>query len=176
MKKFLLVVAIAALAVPAAYAAEPSAKSSSAQCKALQNAAGTKMFGANGQTYRNLGHCVRVKDAQAAATASAAALNAAKACKAERAMDESAFRSAHGDKTFNAFYGKNDNDRNAYGKCVSSKAQAEADARTAARQQAELKAAKACKEQARNAEAFKAAYGSAKNAFGRCVSKAARAN
>ena len=92
MKKFLLVIAIAALTAPAAFAAEPSAKSSSAQCKALQKSAPT-MFGA-GKTYKNLGACVRVKDAQAAVTASTAAKNAAKACRAERNMPEADFKTA----------------------------------------------------------------------------------
>ncbi len=49
-------------------------------------------------------------------------VNAAKACKAERA--DPAFAETHDDKTFAEFYGTNRNNRNAFGKCVSTKARA----------------------------------------------------
>jgi hypothetical protein len=48
--------------------------------------------------------------------------NAAKACKAETATPEADFRATHDGESFAEFYGRNKNDRNAYGKCVSSKA------------------------------------------------------
>jgi hypothetical protein len=82
-------------------------------------------------------------------------------------MPEAEFRAGHGGKSFAEFYGNNRNDRNAYGKCVSSKAQA-ADARQEA---ATMKAAKACKaERAADLAAFTAKYGGRASAFGKCVS------
>jgi hypothetical protein len=46
--------------------------------------------------------------------------NAAKACAAEQANTN--FAATHGNTSFAAFYGTNDNDANAFGKCVSMKA------------------------------------------------------
>jgi hypothetical protein len=110
-----------------------------------------------------MGKCVS-KHAHAAAVNQ---MNAAKACKAEMAMPEAAFRAAHNGMSFAEFYGKNKNDRNAYGKCVSSKA------KTANEQQEAktMKAAKACKaERAADKAAFTAKYGGKASAFGKCVS------
>lgn len=50
-------------------------------------------------------------------------VNAAKACKAERSDPN--FAATHDGKTFDEFYGTNRNLKNAYGKCVSSKAKAQ---------------------------------------------------
>jgi hypothetical protein len=52
-------------------------------------------------------------------------LSAAKQCKAEQAQSDSDFAAAHGGKTFTQQYGTNKNGKNAFGKCVSSKAQAQ---------------------------------------------------
>jgi hypothetical protein len=49
-------------------------------------------------------------------------VNAAKACKAEQKDPD--FASGHDGKSFDEFYGTNENDANAFGKCVSSKAHA----------------------------------------------------
>src|SRR3954454_16019027 len=51
-------------------------------------------------------------------------LSAAKACKAEKAQSDEEFGAAHGGKTFAQQYGTNKNGKNAFGKCVSSKAKA----------------------------------------------------
>jgi len=93
--------------------------------------------------------------------------NAAKACKAERA--------SLGADAFAAKYGTNANKKNAYGKCVSETAR-----KLTAEQQAEKNAAKACKAERASigADAFAAKYGTnanKKNAFGKCVSKLAKA-
>ena len=48
-------------------------------------------------------------------------MNAAKQCKAER-RDEN-FAASHGGESFAEFYGTNRNNKNAFGKCVSKKAQ-----------------------------------------------------
>lgn len=122
------------------------------------------LYSPGGSGANAMGKCVSKKTQAAAANRT----NAAKACKAEQAMPEADFRAAHDGKSFAEFYGKNDNDRNAYGKCVSSKAQAA----TVKQETALLKAAKACKaERAADRAAFVAKYGGkAANAFGKCVS------
>jgi hypothetical protein len=141
---------------PAQFCKNERATLGAADFKALYSPGGS---GANA-----MGKCVS-KHARAAA---ANRTNAAKACKAEQAMPEAEFRAAHGGKSFAEFYGKNDNDRNAYGKCVSSKAKKANEQQEAAT----MKAAKACKaERAADRTAFIAKYGGkASSAFGKCVS------
>ena len=100
--------------------------------------------------------------------------NAAKACKAERGTTD-ATKAA-----FKATYGTNANKANAFGKCVSGKVK-KAEAAQAA-EQAEENAAKKCKAERGTTDAtiavFKAKYGTnanKANAFGKCVSKLAKA-
>lgn len=170
MKRFLtlVIVAFGATASIALASGGGEGKSPAQFCKAEQarlSAADFKsMYAPNGPAASAFGTCVS-KHAQAAKTNRT---NAAKACKAEQELPEAEFRAAHGGKSFAEFYGKNRNDRNAYGKCVSSKA------KTADEQQEAktMNAAKACKaERALNRTAFVAKYGGkASNAFGKCVS------
>ena len=90
-----------------------------------------------------------------------------KDCKAERGTTQATI------DAFNEKYGSENhpNNKNAFGKCVSSKAQETAEAQ----QQATLSAAKKCKaERKTDATAFATAYGTKKNAFGKCVSKNAK--
>jgi hypothetical protein len=76
-------------------------------------------FYGNGPNGANaLKRCISLKTRAAAAEARSDTLSAAKQCKAERAPDAPAFR---------AKYGKNANDRNAFGKCVSALAKAQND-------------------------------------------------
>jgi hypothetical protein len=87
--------------------------------------------------------------------------NAAKDCKAERQADPAAFRQT---------YGTNHNGRNALGKCVSRKVNADIKKDTA-----EFKnAAKACRaERQADPAGFQQTYGTnhnGRNAFGKCVS------
>jgi hypothetical protein len=111
--------------------------------------------------------------AQAADTPSAGdRQNASQECRAERGTT-AATREA-----FAARYGTNANKRNAFGKCVSAKSREEARERESAR----TSASQACRtERGTTAEtqaAFEAKYGTgknAKNAFGKCVSQAAKA-
>lgn len=95
--------------------------------------------------------------------------NAAKSCKAERGT------TAESMAAFKAKYGKNANMKNAFGKCVSMKAQ---QLTAAAQELAEKNAAKKCKkERDTDPVAFKTNYGTNKNksnAFGKCVSKLAK--
>ena len=169
MKLFLPLLVAAALIAPAAFAETGGQGKSPAQfCKselATLGAANFKPRYAPGGTGANaMGKCVS-KHARAAA---ANRTNAAKACRAEMEMPEADFRAAHDGKSFGEFYGRNDNDRNAFGKCVSSKAKTA----NAKQEAALMKAAKTCKaERAENRTAFTARYGGkAASAFGRCVS------
>jgi hypothetical protein len=102
--------------------------------------------------------------------------NAAKECKAER--DDAGFAAAHEGKTFEQFYGTGKNGKNAYGKCVSSKAKAKkeaADEQDAQQQEDRINAAEFCKQAKKDdADQFAEDFGSRKNAFGKCVSKTAR--
>jgi hypothetical protein len=108
--------------------------------------------------------------------------NAAQRCRAEQA-DPSSIPGNTGNLTFDQFYGTNDNHRNAFGKCVSSKVQA-----TEAQQQENLQnAAQLCRAERSdpstipgntNGESFTDFYGTnknKKNAFGKCVSGKAKA-
>jgi hypothetical protein len=95
--------------------------------------------------------------------------NAAKACKAKRAEDPDAFAEE---------YGTNKNRKNAFGKCVSSKAKAkkaDMDAKDERRVAALKNAAKECaREREELGEDDFAADHGKRNAFGRCVSDKAR--
>jgi hypothetical protein len=172
MKRLILIAAAMAVLAPAALAAgndqaTSPAKACKAELAAIGEASFKLLYAPGGSGANAMGKCV----SKHAKTAAANRTNAAKACKAEEAMPEAAFRAAHGGKSFAEFYGKNKNDRNAYGKCVSSKAKA-ADV---ALEAATLKAAKACKaERAADKAAFTAKYGGKASAFGKCVSSKAK--
>ncbi|MEX2612880.1 MAG: hypothetical protein WD380_04825 [Gaiellaceae bacterium] len=101
--------------------------------------------------------------------------NAAKACKAERGT------TALSIEAFAQRYGKNKNKKNAFGKCVSSKAKEKAKEEEDAEEdeeKQEAEAAKVCKAErgtsAASIAAFNKEHGTnknKKNAFGKCVSK-----
>jgi RTX calcium-binding nonapeptide repeat (4 copies) len=141
------------------------AETAAEACKAEKHAMGTKLFK---QTYgaksasRATAACIAKRGPAAAADAK----NASHACKAERAQDPAAFAEK---------YGTGKNKKNAHGKCVSMKTQEATEAETEAR----VNAAEACKtERAADRAAFTEKYGTnknKKNAFGKCVSKTARA-
>ena len=122
-----------ALALPAGAAAqsEPTPenyKNAAKYCKALRAAAGDAnfkaMFGGGKNAY---GKCVsqqkKAEEADAAED-NKNELSAAKQCKAEQKQSDEEFSGAHGGKTFAQQYGTNKNGKNAFGKCVSSKAKA----------------------------------------------------
>ena len=121
MKRTLFVVlAIAAVMVPAALAAP--AQGPAAFCKANPALIGS------GKTYKNAGACVAAQAAKAAANTT----NAAKTCDAERTAGADAFA---------AKYGTNGSKKNAFGKCVSTIA----NAKTGEQQSALVNAAKKCR-------------------------------
>jgi hypothetical protein len=180
MRKILLIGAAAALAVPGLAAADPPSgspgpnpRSPAAQCRAELAAMGETNFrntyGTNPNKSNAFGKCV----SRHAGRQDTNADNASRRCRAER--DDPNFAAAHGGQTFAQFYGTNRNDRNAFGKCVSSKTRAA----TAQQQQAALNAARACRaEQRQDPAAFRNRYGTNRNksnAFGKCVSARVRA-
>ena len=177
MKNLLLLLAAVAVLAPAALAETGnSAQTPSAVCKAELKAMGAADFrslyapGGNGASAH--GKCVSKHQRSNAANRT----NAAKACEAEEAMPEADFRAAHDGKSFAETYGRNDNDRNAFGKCVSSKAGAV----TAQQETALLKASKACKAERGTTTESRAAFttkygGKASSAFGKCVSSKSKA-
>jgi hypothetical protein len=171
MKRLIPLVLVAlAVTASAAFAADGGVqgKSPAQFCKnelvTLGAANFRSLYAPGGSGANAMGKCVS-KHARAAA---ANRTNAAKACKAEQAIPEADFRAAHDGKSFAEVYGRNDNDRNAYGKCVSSKASSA----NAQQEAATIKAAKACKaERTADRTAFTAKYGGkAASAFGKCVS------
>lgn len=74
-----------------------------------------EFYGTGPKRANAFGRCVSSKAKAASAEARQNTMNAAKQCKAERKLGPSEFR---------AKYGKNANDRNAFGKCVSQLAKA----------------------------------------------------
>ncbi len=200
MKKLLILCALLCVAaLPAiASAADPTRadfRSAAKYCKSFKANAGTNnfvsMFGTKKNAY---GKCVS-RTANATANENAKQLakaksDAKKQCKREQATAEGDFRTAHDGKSFNEFYGKNDNDKNAYGKCRSKLAhdlKAAADAQDKVEAQNDQSAAKTCKQEKADAAKFEADradhgtndfahyYGTSrtnyKNAFGKCVSR-----
>jgi len=171
MKRLVIIASLFALAVPAAFAAPPGGQgtqatpSASELCKQQRRTIGMAAFRA---LYAPAGTPKAAMDACLASQKSIigiAAKNAAMDCKAEQAQDATAFA---------AKYGKNENDKNALGKCVSAKTKESVEQQ----QQGTLNAAKKCKaERSQGAEAFASKYGTNKNkrnAFGKCVSKLAK--
>jgi hypothetical protein len=171
MRKLIGLLAVLTLgALPAiAFAEEAPAQKSAAQlCQEQKTAMGITAFkalyGTNANKSNAFGKCVSKQNAQSAEQKQ----NAAKACADERkTLGEQAFRDR---------YGTNDNKTNAFGKCVSTKAQAA----QAAQQAATINAARTCKAErkAMGDTAFRTKYGTnanKSNAFGKCVSKLARA-
>jgi hypothetical protein len=156
---------VLALAVPAAALAADQAPSpvdlAKAACKSEKAQMGTNTFKATyaaSSASTATQACVAKRDGPAATDLK----NAAKQCKAERAADQAAFAKK---------YGTNNNGKNAYGKCVSAKARQATANETAAR----VNAAKTCKKlKAEQKATFQAAYGTNKNALGKCVSKTAK--
>jgi hypothetical protein len=102
----------------------------SKQCKAEEAAdpAAFKTKYGTGKNGKNAhGKCVsqKAKENKAAADKKEKEdVNSAEACRSEQKQNPDEFKAAHGGKTFAEFYGTNANDKNAFGKCVSSKSKA----------------------------------------------------
>jgi Ca2+-binding RTX toxin-like protein len=148
----------------AAAAQEPvpaPAETAKQACKTEKHDMGTQLFK---KTYaaKSTSKAMQACMAKAEPAAEAVAENAAQDCKAERTADPALFAEK---------YGTNKNNKNAYGKCVSGKAQEATEEATEAR----VNAAKTCKTmRADDRAGFDAKYGTKKNAFGKCVSTTAK--
>jgi len=191
MTRLFILAAIFCFAAPAALAVPPAGQgqgqgqaqsatpTASELCKEQRHTMGMSTFrttyAPTGSPKAAMNACL-AKQVQVATTA---AKNAAKACKAEQV--DSSFAAGHGGKSFADHYGTNANKKNAFGKCVSSKASAAVESQ----QDATLNAAKKCKAERADAN-FAASHGgktfadyygtnaNKKNAFGKCVSKLAK--
>jgi hypothetical protein len=100
-------------------------KNASQACKAERAELGAEAFaekyGSNKNRKNAFGKCVSRGAKPAVNEETQERINAAKACKAEQADPN--FAATHDGKTFSEFYGTNPNDKNAFGKCVSTKVQ-----------------------------------------------------
>jgi hypothetical protein len=165
MRKLMLG-ALVALALPAAALAQDGATSADAlatkACKTERTEMGAKTFKATYAT-KSMAKAKKACLAKNGVTADAAVQNAAQACRAEREAAPTTFAGN--------YEGLNANGRNAFGKCVSTKAKAKTEAAT----QDRVDAADSCKQAKQDAAAFKSEFGDKKNAFGKCVSKTAKA-
>jgi hypothetical protein len=131
MKRLLTIAALVCLAAPAAFAAPPAGQSAAKACKAQRSAVGMNAFrlqyAPTGSPKAAMTACL----AQQTQLVTTETKNAAKACKEERGTTQTTRA------TFDAKYGTNGNDKNAFGKCVSSTAADEVEEQ----QQATLNAA-----------------------------------
>jgi hypothetical protein len=179
MKKSLFAAILAALIVPAtSFGSGPTGQdreNAARACRDLRASMGVELFrntyGTPASKRRNaFGKCV----SQWARTEHQNRISARAACSAEQA--DASFAATHDGKTFAEYYGTGPNGRNAFGKCVSSKAKAssdEAESRTG-------NAARSCKAERAEMGAgpFREKYGknaNDRNAFGKCVSALAKA-
>ena len=98
---------------------EEAAKNASQECRAEQEADPAlfaETYGSNGKKKNAFGKCVSQKSKAELEEEVTEFKNAAKECRAEQEADPDAFQET---------YGTNDNKKNAFGKCVSGKAQEE---------------------------------------------------
>ena len=136
-------------------------------------------YGTNANQSNAFGKCVSKATKDESAEAKAAKANAPAACRTEEGT------TTESKAAFATKYGTNGNGKNAFGKCVSAKAKAlkdQADDADHANATARKNAAKQCDEErgttAATRTAFSTKYGTGskrKNAFGKCVSKLAKA-
>jgi hypothetical protein len=176
--------ALALLAIPASAVASPTSgdRSNAAQeCRAERGTTDATReafkvkYGTSKTKSNAFGKCVSRRARDEEQEGVTAHKNASKECKAEA--------ETLGGDAFAAKYGTGKKGSNAHGKCVSSKAkqhEAAADAEDKEQIAARKNAAKTCAEERDDLgdEAFDAKHGtnaSKSNAFGKCVSKAAKA-
>lgn len=175
MRKIASLAVTAALALPCAAFADGSADGTSPakSCKEQRTAIGAvafrDLYGTNKNRSNAFGKCVARLTRTQQAERQDARDNAPAKCRAERDADPAAFA----DK-----YGSNRGKTNAFGKCVSQTAKADAQEAIAEDDDATIAAAKDCKAERRaDPDAFAQKYGTNKNkrnAFGKCVSQAVK--
>src|SRR5216117_734738 len=175
--KILIAASLAALVVPAAsFGSGPTGQdreNGARACRALRATLGPDLFRMSYGTVQSnrrdaTGRCVSLW----AHASHQARVSARAACSAEQADPN--FAANHNGMSFAEFYGTGPQHRNAFGKCVSSKAKASLEQQKSATQNA----ARSCKAERSSMEgaAFRAKYGknaNDRNAFGKCVSQLA---
>jgi hypothetical protein len=177
MKRITIAIGLMALlALPAGAGAKPNNEDEQAaqkQCKLERGKTRATREGFK-TLYGSMSACVRENTAEEEAERGQAKSNAARDCKAER--------QTLGQQAFADMYGDNENKKNAFGKCVSTKAhekKAAMDAEDAEQAEELRNAAKECAAERRTMgrEAFANQYGTnrnKRNAFGKCVSQKTR--
>ena len=124
MKKITLVAGLALiLVVPAVSVAKPTPdrgdkRAAAKECKTLRGQTDATREAFRTQ-FRNFGACVKAHAADEAKEEQNAHTNAARECREERGT------TTESRQAFNELYGTNENDKNAFGKCVSQKAKAQ---------------------------------------------------
>ncbi len=173
--KILIAASLVALVVPAAaFGSAPTGQdreNGARACRALRASLGENLFRTTYGTVQSkrrnaMGRCVSMW----AHASHQSRISARAACSAEQADPN--FAASHDNKSFAEFYGTGPKHRNAFGKCVSSKAKASLDQQQSATQNA-AKSCKAERSTMTGAE-FRAKYGknaNDRNAFGKCVSQ-----
>lgn len=164
-KKLLIAAALcaAAIAPTAASAADPNPadfQNAAKFCKKFKAESGTNnfvsMFGTKKNAY---GKCV------------------SRTAKNNAAEDEAQAKQARSEAVEECRAVKTPGSKNKFGKCVSEKAKAKkaaADKEDEAQEDDKLNAAQTCKTAKKDAKAFGEAWGTKKNAFGKCVSATAK--
>jgi hypothetical protein len=183
MKKITLVTGLAlVLVVPTVAGAKPTPnagdkRAAKAECQTLRGSTDATRE-AFLTKFRNFGACVTKKAREEAVEAQEAHTNAARECRALRTDNPTQFQADFGTPGQN---GVNRNGRNAFGKCVSSKAKAKEKEADAEDQEDAIEfknAAKTCDdERSQDEAAFNVKWGeneSDANAFGKCVSRTVR--
>jgi hypothetical protein len=164
-KKLLIAAALcaAAIAPTTASAQDPNRadfKNAAAFCKEFKAKAGTNNFASMFGTKKNAyGKCV------------------SQTAKKDAAEDAKQAKQARSEAVEECRAVKTPGSKNAFGKCVSEKAKAKkaaADKEDEAQEDDKTNAAKTCKAAKANKEQFAKDFGTARNAFGKCVSKTAK--
>ena len=158
----LLAFAVAPVAASVAAGGPNATTNASASCTALKAKMGATTFA---QAYTSFGRCVSALTSVEQANIAAATA----ACTAEQS--DANFAATHSNKTFAQFYGTGKSAKDAFNKCVSAKTQAS----SKVEQQARTNPSRSCRGQQTTLgpTTFALTYGTAKNAFGKCVSKTA---
>lgn len=166
MRRLILLVAAAAVAVPVAAFAGTSSTSARSDCAKLRAAMGRSAFS---HAYATFGACVsRYAPIEQQVTTAANAT-----CTAQQADPN--FAATHDGKTFDQYYGRGKKERNAFANCVSIVAKANRQAE----RQGRMNPARTCRalRTKLGSSLFDMSYGKNKhdrNAFGKCVSATAR--
>jgi hypothetical protein len=167
IRKLLFFLAVGLCAVPASMASGGSNTSAQSQCAKLRASIGATAFTA---AYSTFGGCV----SKLAPVDQGNQSTARASCTAQQA--DTNFAASHNGKTFDQYYGTGAKGKNAFGNCVSASVRASVAAEVSATPNPARTCAAA--RTAMGTDAFKRLYGTnanKSNAFGKCVSKTARA-